>query len=124
LPSLIERRANIPALEVAMGAAAAAVLVKERHVADAFVRARATSPERAVIPDEIGVDLGGVGGRRLLRHAVLREASAGRFYLDEPTWVAVRSTRRRMVFVMLIVVGLLALYFMTVANGHSPSTAR
>jgi len=107
-----------------MGAAVAAVLVKERHVADAFLRAGATSPERAMPPDDIGVDLGGVGGRRLLRHAVLREASAGRYYLDEPTWVAVRSTRRRLVFVILIVVGLMALYFMTVAVGHSPSPAR
>jgi hypothetical protein len=107
-----------------MGAAVAAVLVKERHVADAFQRAGATSPERAVVPDDIGVDLGGVGGRRLLRHAAIREGSAGRYYLDEPTWVAVRSTRRRMVFVLLVIVGLVALYFMTVAGGHSVSPAR
>ncbi|MBW8769650.1 MAG: hypothetical protein JF589_07850 [Gemmatimonadetes bacterium] len=107
-----------------MGAAVAAVLVKERHVADAFQRAGATSPERAVVPDDIAVDLGGVGGRRLLRHAVLREASAGRYYLDEPTWVAVRSTRRRLVFVLLVVVGLVALYFMSVALTHSASPAQ
>jgi hypothetical protein len=105
-------------------AAAAAVLVKERHVVEAFQRARATSPERAVLPEDIGVDLAGVGGRRLLRHAVLRPGPPGLYYLDEPTWAALRSTRRRMVFVLLVIVGLAALYFMTVAGGHSVSPAR
>ena len=33
-----------------MATAAAAVLIKERHVVEAFQRARATSPERAVVP--------------------------------------------------------------------------
>jgi len=105
-------------------AAAAAVLVKERHVVEAFQRARATSPESAVVPEDIGVDLAGVGGRRLLRPAVLRSAPSGLYYLDEPTWVALRSTRRRMVFVVLVLVGLAALYFMTVAGGHSATPAR
>jgi hypothetical protein len=105
-------------------AAAAAVLVKERHVVEAFQRARATSPERAVVPEDIGVDLAGVGGRRLLRHAALRATGSGLYYLDEPTWVALRSTRRRLVFVLLAIVGLAALYFMTVAGGHALSHAR
>jgi hypothetical protein len=107
-----------------MGAAVAAVLVKERHVVEAFQRARATSPERAVVPEDIGVDLAGVGGRRLLRHAVLRATATGQYYLDEPTWIALRSTRRRMVFVLLVIVGLAALYFATVAGGHSLAQAR
>ena len=105
-------------------AAAAAVLIKERHVVEAFQRAGATSPERAVVPEDIGVDLTGVGGRRLLRHAVLRATSPGLYYLDEPTWIALRSTRRRLVFVLLVIVGLVALYFMTVAGGHSLPQAR
>jgi hypothetical protein len=105
-------------------AAAAAVLAKERHIVEAFQHARATSAERAVLPEDIGVDLTGVGGRRLLRHAVLREGSSGLYYLDEPTWVALRSTRRRLVFVLLAIVGLAALYFMTVAGGHALSHAR
>jgi hypothetical protein len=107
-----------------MGAAVAVVLIKERHVADAFLRAGATSPGRAVVPEDLSVDLGGVGGRRLLRHAVLREAAPGRYYLDEPTWHAVRSTRRRIAFTLLVVIGLAALYFVTVAGGHSMSSAR
>jgi hypothetical protein len=107
-----------------MGATVAVILIKERHVADAFVRAGATSPERAVVPEDIGADLTGVGGRRLLRHAVLRPAPSGRYYLDEPTWVAVRSTRRRMAIVLLALVGLAALYFVTVAGGHSLSHVR
>jgi hypothetical protein len=107
-----------------MGAAVAAVLVKERHVVEAFQRARATSAERAVVPEDIGVDLAGIGGRRLLRHAALRATTSGLYYLDEPTWVALRSTRRRLVFVLLIVIGLATLYFMTVAGGHPVSPAR
>ena len=109
-----------------MGAAAAgaAVLAKERHVVDAFLRAGATSPERAVLPEDIRVDIAGIGGRRLLRHAVLRAAAPGRYYLDEPTWVALRSTRRRMVFVVLVIVGLAALYFMSVASRHATTLAR
>jgi hypothetical protein len=107
-----------------MGATVAVVLVKERHVVDAFLRAGATSPERAVVPEDIGADLTGIGGRRLLRHAVLRATSPGRYYLDEPTWNAIRSMRRRLVFVLLAVVGLAALYFVTVAGGHSIPHAR
>ena len=107
-----------------MGAAVAVVLIKERHIAEAFQRARATSPERAVVPEDIGVDLTGIGGRRLVRHAVLRATSPGLYYFDEPTWNAIRSMRRRLVFVLLVVVGLAALYFATVAGGHSFSPAR
>ncbi len=107
-----------------MGATVAIVLVKERHVADAFLRAGATSAERAVVPGDIGVDLGGVGGRRLLRHAALREAAPGRYYLDERSWHAVRSTRRRIAFALLVIIGLAAMYFVTVAGGHSMASAR
>lgn len=107
-----------------MGAAAAVVLIKERHVVDAFMRAGATSPERAASPDDLGVDLTGVGGRRLLRRAVLREASPGRYYLDVPSWVALRGMRRRLALVLLIIVGLVALYSVTVAGGHALSQAR
>jgi len=108
-----------------MGAAATAVvLVKERHIVEAFQHARATSAERAVVPTDIGVDLADVGGRRLLRHAVLREAPSGLYYLDEPTWIALRSTRRRLVFLILVIIGILALYSMTVAGGHSITPPR
>jgi hypothetical protein len=107
-----------------MGATVAIILAKERHVADAFLRAGATSPERAVVPEDISVDLGGMVGRRLLRQAVLRPATPGRFYLDEPTWHALRSTRRRIGIALLVAIGLAALYFVTVAGGHSMSSVR
>jgi hypothetical protein len=55
---------------------------------------------------------------------VLRATAPGRYYLDEPTWHAIRSTRRRLVFVLLAVIGLAALYFVTVAGGHLFSPAR
>ena len=69
-----------------MGAAVTVMLMKERQVVDAFMRAGATSATTAVDPDDLPVDLGGVGGRRLLRDAVLREAGDGRYYLDLLSW--------------------------------------
>jgi hypothetical protein len=39
--------------------------------------------------------------RLLVRRAVLREVGNGRYYLDEPTWTALRSMRHRVVAVVL-----------------------
>ena len=93
-----------------MGGAVTVILIKERHVVDAFVRAGATSESTAVYPADISVDLGGVGGRRLVELAVVREAEEGRFYLDVPSWEALRRQRRRILFVILLLVALLALF--------------
>lgn len=87
-----------------MGAAVTAVLVKERHVVDAFIRANATGPERTRTLDELSVDPSGVGFRRLRERAVVREAGGGRYYLDVEVWQAVRRTRRRVLLVMGIVI--------------------
>ena len=95
-----------------MGGAVAVILLKERQVVDAFVRAGATSPERAVEPERIGVDTYALGWRRLTERAVVREPSpgSGRYYVDVEVWSALRRQRRRMVLAILaIVVALLAL---------------
>jgi len=55
---------------------------------------------------------------------LIEPTASGLYYLDEPTWIALRSTRRRLVFVLLAIVGLAALYFATVAGGHALSHAR
>ena len=57
-----------------MGAIVTIMLVKERQIVEAFMRAGATSASSAVHPGDIAVDLGGVGGRRLVRGAIIREA--------------------------------------------------
>ena len=103
-----------------MGGAVAVILIKERHVVDAFVRAGATSAATAVYPSDIAVDLGGVGGRRLVGHAVVREAEEGRFYLDVPSWEALRRQRRRILFVVMLIIALFALFL----AGQFPPGAR
>ena len=92
-----------------MGTAVTIMLIKERQVADAFMRAGATSATTAVHPDELSVDVGGVGGRRLVRGAVLREAGDGCYYLDVLSWEALRRHRRRVLFAILLLIALGAL---------------
>lgn len=92
-----------------MGAAVVAVIVaKERQIVEAFRNVGAVSPETAVTLDQAGVEEH-VGFRRLRQHEVIREgAAAGRYYLDEGVWNAVRGTRRRLAVVMLVIVLLFA----------------
>ena len=95
--------------EERMGAAVTIMLIKEREVADAFMRAGATSATTAVHPGDLSVDVSGVGGRRLVRGAILREAGDGRYYLDLLGWEALRRHRRRVLFVILLLIALGAL---------------
>jgi hypothetical protein len=85
-----------------MGAAVAAVLMKERLIVTAFERLQATSLESARTPEELGVDAQGLGWHRLRERAVIRESGQGRFYLDIEVWQATRRTRRRMLFVVAV----------------------
>ena len=90
-----------------MGATAAiAIVVKERHIVEAYQRAGATNPEAAATPDSLGVSQGGAF-RILVRDAVLRETRPGFFYLDETSWADKRSTRQRIRLVMLVVLAVL-----------------
>jgi hypothetical protein len=85
--------------------AAAIVLAKERHLMEDFVRAGATSPDRAVTPEELGADPTGIGWRRLRDHAIVREAGAGsgRYYLDVEVRDAVHRTRLRFLLVLAVI---------------------
>src|SRR4051812_50227258 len=80
-----------------MGAAAAAVVIAERRIVEAFELAGATSAASARTPGELAVDTYGVGWRRLTNRAVVREAApgSGKYYLDREGWQAVRRTRMR-----------------------------
>lgn len=92
-----------------MGAAVTIILLKERQVVEAFLRAGATSAATAVHPADLSVDLGGVGGRRLVKQAILRQAGDGRYYLDPLGWEALRRHRRRVLFAILLLIALAAL---------------
>jgi hypothetical protein len=92
-----------------MGAAAAIVLAKERHLMQDFVRAGATTPERAVTPEQLGADTAGMGWRRLRDHAIVRETGpgTGRYYLDVEVRDAVHRSRMRVLLVLLVIIILL-----------------
>jgi hypothetical protein len=92
-----------------MGAAAAIILARERQLMDDFVRAGATSPDRAVTPEELGVDSNGIGWRRLRDHAIVREAGAGtgRYYLDVEVRDAVHRTRIRLLLLLVVILGIM-----------------
>lgn len=96
-----------------MGAAGVAViLMKERHVAEAFVGAGITSAEKARAPEELGVGMHGIGWRRLVDRAIVREAAPGKWYLDVPSWVATRRMRRRRALMMIVLVLIIAGYLL------------
>ena len=86
-----------------MGAsAAAAIVIKEKHIVAAFRQAGATTSTRAVAPSAIGVHER-IAFSRLRRRAVLREATPGLYFLDEPSWEALRSLRHRAAMVMVLI---------------------
>jgi len=92
-----------------MGASVAAVLIaKERHIVDAYQRAGATSPDTAVTPASLGVGER-LAFRKLVGHAVLRETTPGTYYVDDPSWRALRSLRRRLATIFLLAAILIAL---------------
>ena len=94
-----------------MGAAVTIMLIKERQLVEAFMRAGATSESSAVFPGDISVDLASIGGRALIGRAIIREAGEGRYYLDPAGWEALRRHRRRVLFVILLLIALFLLFF-------------
>jgi hypothetical protein len=94
-----------------MGSAVAVVLIKERHIVEAFERVGATTAERARTLDELG-DLGvhahGLAWHALRDRVIVREAGAGRYYVDIELWQATRRRRRRVLFVILTLAVIMA----------------
>lgn len=73
---------------------------KEKEVREDFLRAGAMMPIDAKSLADIGLQESNAV-KRLIRRAVVREASPGLFYFDEEVFQAVRAVRRRMAVVML-----------------------
>ncbi len=92
-----------------MGGAVVAVIIlrKQEDLVEHFRRARATSAATAKSLDELGVDDRAVW-HSMVRRAVVREVSPGRFYLDEPSWQAMKGGRRVRVGLVLAALALLA----------------
>ena len=91
-----------------MGAAVAVIVRKQREIVEVFEGARATRPELARFPEELGIDASHIFDG-LVRRAVLRPVGDGRYYVDEPSWMAMNNMRRRRAVVLLIVLAAVAL---------------
>ena len=91
-----------------MGASVAAIVIlrKQEDLIQHFRSAGATSTATAKTIAELGVDTRLVW-HGMVRRAVVREASPGRFYLDEPSWEAMVSRRRIRVRIALAVLAVL-----------------
>lgn len=100
-----------------MATAAAAVVVAERRIVEAFERAGALSAAAARTPDEVGVDTWSLGWRRLTDRAVIRETApgSGQYYLDFEVWRAVRRSRMRRAVIIIVI--LLAVWFYVATIG-------
>ena len=101
-----------------MGAAVGAILIKERHIVDAFERIGATSAERARTLDdliEVGVHAHGVAWHALRNRVVIREAAEGWYYLDVEVWQSMRRRRRRALFI--VAAAIIAIAVLSLLNG-------
>jgi hypothetical protein len=94
-----------------MGAAVAILLMKERHIVDAFRRAGATTAEKAVAPEDINVGTHGPAWRVLNNRAIVRTTGDGRYYLDELSWEASRRLRLQRLLIVVVLVAALAIWF-------------
>jgi hypothetical protein len=93
-----------------MGAAAAAIIIKrEKDLVEHFRRAGATTPQAAQSPDELGVEDDNLIWRILVKGAVIRTGSEGRYYLDELSWEALGRRRRRLAVIMVAVLAAIAI---------------
>lgn len=97
-----------------MGAAAAVLLRRERDIVGTYRGVGATSPDRARQPEELDVRQR-LAFDRLVQRAVLRDVGDGRYYLDEPSWKALRRIRRR--FALVIAIVLVVMFVTFVAGG-------
>ncbi len=95
-----------------MSTVAGVILGRERRMVNRLRMAGATSPTQARTLEELGLAEGLVL-HRLRDRAVIRQASPERYYLDEPSWNAVRRTRRRAIHVtwLVVLIILLAILF-------------
>lgn len=99
-----------------MGAGIAAVIIsREKDMVAHFVQQRATSASTAQSLEALRVENNMIF-RRLENRAVIRQGSGGRYYVDELSWQAVRSARRRLVVVVLLIAIFLLAFLFPVAK--------
>ena len=85
-----------------MSTVTAVILARKRRMVNRLKAAGAVSPQQARTLEELGIT-SGVILRRLRERAVVRKAGPDRYYLDEPSWDAVRRSRRRAIHILGVV---------------------
>ncbi|MFL5807975.1 MAG: hypothetical protein ACJ749_00560 [Flavisolibacter sp.] len=92
--------------------AAAVILIQMRKCIRKFREVDATTPSTAIIPSEHGIRTS-FAFRRLVREGVLIPVNPERYYLDEEREIEVRKRRQTLlaVFLVLLIIGMIVLYF-------------
>ena len=85
-----------------MSTVVALILAKERRMVARFRAAGAVSAASARALVDLGIERG-IILRRLRERAVIRDAGGERYYLDEPSWAAVRRSRRRAIHILWVI---------------------
>jgi hypothetical protein len=102
-----------------MGASAAVAIIirREKDLVVHFRSHGAIDAAHAMTPAALGVERQ-LAWEILYRRAIIRDGAPGTYYLDEPSWEASRSRRRKIAAFMLVLVlatVLTALIFTTAA---------
>lgn len=84
-----------------MNTVATVLLIRMKRIVQAFRRANATHPGRAIIPSEHGVREG-LAFRRLVQRGVLVTVNAQRYYMNEDAEARYRKQRQRVVLIVTL----------------------
>jgi hypothetical protein len=84
-------------------AVVAVIIRREKDLVAHFQRAGALDRASAMTPSALGVEPQ-LAWDRLVSRGVICGGAPGTYYLDESAWAALRSMRRRMVTVLLLLV--------------------
>jgi hypothetical protein len=109
-----------------MGASAAAgiIIKREKNLVAHFRSHGAVDSAHAMTPSELGVEQR-LAWNILRRRAIIRDGAPGTYFLDELSWEALRSRRKRMAIIIVTVVLLMALIpLIVVTVGRIVTAAR
>lgn len=84
-----------------MNTVATILLIRMKRIVHAFRQAKATDPERAILPSEHGVRED-FAFRRLVQRGVLVAVNSQRYYMNEKAEARYRKQRQRVVLIVTL----------------------
>jgi hypothetical protein len=84
------------------------VAIQRKRLIRAFKRALATSPDKAIYPEEHGLRMGFIF-KKLVRQKVLVQTSSSKYYLNEEKETELRKVRLVVVVALLVIIITLAI---------------